>query len=81
MSRPIDVERAVVGASLLSVGLLWLGASLLAFDALAVARTWWPLLLILWGVLDLASHRRAGPAGDESLSLGSHLDRLDGGRE
>ena len=46
-------DRIVLGTAMLLVGLIWLCVNLGFIPAAAVARLWryWPLLLILWGVL------------------------------
>jgi hypothetical protein len=37
------------------VGVLWLLSNLGRIELLDTLRTWWPLSLIVWGSLDLAS--------------------------
>jgi hypothetical protein len=63
----------VVGVALVGVGALWTAANLGRLDLLATLRTYWPALLVIWGLLELynwAALRPAppappGPAGDE----------------
>ena len=58
-------EGLVVGLGLIVLGLLWTLANLGRIDLLATLRTWWPSLLVLWGVLELArtlKRRREGEA-------------------
>ena len=52
-SQPLKVERIVIGLSLMAVGLAWVVANLGGLDLLRALRTWWPLSLIVWGVLEL----------------------------
>jgi hypothetical protein len=46
-------EGLVVGLGLIVLGLLWTLANLGRIDLLATLRTWWPALLVLWGVVEL----------------------------
>jgi hypothetical protein len=48
------VETLVVGLGLLGGGLVWLLGNLGRLDALETLHRWWPLLLVVWGVLELA---------------------------
>jgi hypothetical protein len=43
-----------LGVSLVALGVLWTLANLGRVEMLPVVRTWWPLSLALWGVLELA---------------------------
>jgi len=55
MSRPLfSPEGLTFGACLVALGVLWTLANLGLVDALPVLRRWWPLSLVLWGVLELA---------------------------
>jgi hypothetical protein len=50
------------GVCLVALGILGTLANLGKIEALEVLRTWWPLSLVLWGVLelvDLWSRRRS----------------------
>lgn len=38
----------------MAIGVLWTLSNLGHVDLLRALRTWWPLLLILWGGLELA---------------------------
>lgn len=52
--RPVPrTDGVVVGLSLLAVGVLWTAANFGRLDLLRTLATWWPLTLLLWGVLDL----------------------------
>lgn len=64
--RPIPaIEGVVVGVALAGVGALWTAANLGRLDLLATLRTYWPALLVVWGLLELynwAALRPAPPA-------------------
>jgi LiaF transmembrane domain len=64
MTRPsFSPEGATLGVSLIAIGVLWTLSNMGRVDLLATLRTWWPLLLVLWGVLelvDLAIRRHSG---------------------
>jgi len=54
MSRPaFSPEGLTFGACLVAVGALWTMANLGLVDVLPMLRIWWPLSLVLWGVLEL----------------------------
>jgi hypothetical protein len=55
MATPFSIERVVIGFALLGLGVLWLLANAGRLDLLSALRTWWPLLLVLWGSLELAA--------------------------
>ena len=55
MATPFSIERIVIGFALLGLGVLWLLANTGRLDLLTALRTWWPLLLVLWGSLELAT--------------------------
>jgi hypothetical protein len=46
-------EGVTFGVSLVALGVLGTLANLGKLDLLPVLRTWWPLSLVLWGVLEL----------------------------
>lgn len=46
-------DGVVVGLSLLAVGVLWTLANFGQLDLLRTLATWWPLTLVVWGVLEL----------------------------
>ena len=63
MSRlSFSPERLTLGAGLVAVGVLWTFSNMGRLDLLSTLRTYWPLLLVLWGVLELVDLvlRRAG---------------------
>jgi hypothetical protein len=53
MAVRIRVESMVVGLCLTGVGVLWILANLGRVDFLSSLRTWWPVSLLVWGVLEL----------------------------
>ena len=55
MAAPFSIERIVIGFALLGLGVLWLLANAGRVDLLSALRTWWPLLLVLWGALELGT--------------------------
>jgi cell wall-active antibiotic response 4TMS protein YvqF len=55
MAASFSIERIVIGFALLGLGVLWLLANADRIDLLSTLRTWWPILLVLWGGLELAA--------------------------
>ena len=55
MAASLSIERIVIGFALLGLGVLWLLANAGRVDLLSSLRTWWPLLLVLWGGLELVA--------------------------
>jgi hypothetical protein len=55
MARRFKPEAVVLGLSLIGVGLVWMLANAGAVDLLATLRRWWPLTLVVWGVLELVA--------------------------
>ena len=53
MARGPSPEGIVAGVGLVGVGVTWTLGNLGRIDTLATLRTWWPLLLVLWGALEL----------------------------
>ena len=54
MSRPsFSPEGFTLGTALIAMGVLWTLANMGRVDLLGTLRTWWPLLLVLWGTLEL----------------------------
>ncbi len=62
MAAPFNVERLVVGLALLGLGVLWTLANLGTLDLLSTLRRWWPLVLVVWGALELAMALYRRPA-------------------
>jgi hypothetical protein len=69
MLRPpaFSPEGVTFGVCLVALGVLGTLANLGGVDALPVLRTWWPLSLVLWGVLELLALalRRSARGGSE----------------
>ena len=55
MAASFSIERIVIGFALLGLGVLWLLGNAGRIDLLSALRTWWPLLLVLWGGLELVT--------------------------
>jgi hypothetical protein len=53
MAAAFSIEGVVLGLALLGLGAVCLLANLGRVDLLTTLRTWWPLTLIVWGVLEL----------------------------
>ena len=58
MARPFKPEVLVLGLSLIAVGVAWLLGNAGRIDLLATLRTWWPMTLVVWGVLELVAFAR-----------------------
>lgn len=55
MNRSFRPEGIVFGLILIVLGVLWTLSNLGRLDMLETLRRWWPLSLVLWGVLELAA--------------------------
>jgi membrane protein implicated in regulation of membrane protease activity len=55
MARPFRPEVLVLGLSLIAVGVAWLLGNAGRIDLLAALHAWWPLTLVVWGVLELVA--------------------------
>ena len=54
MSRPgFSPEGSALGACLIALGVVWMLANAGRLELLPTLRTWWPLSLVLWGLLEL----------------------------
>jgi hypothetical protein len=53
-------EGITLGVSLIGLGTLWTLSNLGDLDLLATLHTWWPVVLLLWGLIELGAslHRR-----------------------
>jgi cell wall-active antibiotic response 4TMS protein YvqF len=56
MARRFRPETLVLGLTLIGVGVVWLLANAGHVDLLATLRSWWPLTLVVWGVLELVAY-------------------------
>ena len=54
MLSSLKVERVVMGLGLVGLGILWTLANFERLDLLSALRRFWPMLLIVWGALELA---------------------------
>ncbi len=59
MARPFKPEVLVLGLSLIALGVVWLLGNAGQLDRLATLRAWWPLTLVVWGVLELVAYALA----------------------
>lgn len=66
MLSSLKVERVVMGLGLMGVGVLWTLANFDRVDLLQALRRFWPTLLIVWGVLELAVSFARRESGEES---------------
>jgi hypothetical protein len=55
MAGSFRPEGLVLGLILVAVGILWTLSNLGRIDLLATLRTWWPLALVVWGLVELAT--------------------------
>ncbi len=46
-------ESLVIGLCLVAMGFLWMLSNFGRLELLPVVRTWWPSVLIVWGLLEL----------------------------
>jgi hypothetical protein len=56
MARSFKPEPLVIGLSLIGVGTAWLLANAGLIDLLGTLRSWWPLMLVVWGLLELVAY-------------------------
>lgn len=54
MTLSVRVEQLVFGLGLVALGVVWTLGNFGRLDALETLHRWWPLLLIVWGALELA---------------------------
>ena len=80
--RPIPaIEGVVVGVALVGVGALWTAANLGRLELLTALRTYWPALLVIWGLLELYNWAALRPAPPAPLDpADGEADGGDGGR-
>jgi hypothetical protein len=48
-------EGVALGLALVALGVLWVLSNFGQLDLLRTLRTWWPLALVAWGVLELVA--------------------------
>jgi hypothetical protein len=49
----VSVEKVVLGLGLVALGVVWTLGNLGRLDALETLHRWWPLLLVVWGTLEI----------------------------
>jgi hypothetical protein len=64
MAPRTSTEGIVVGFGLIGLGLLWMLSNMGRLDLLSAVRTWWPLLLVVWGALELMNTRARKRGGE-----------------
>jgi hypothetical protein len=55
MGARVSTEALVLGLGLVALGVLLLLSNLGKIELLATLRTWWPAMLVVWGVVELAN--------------------------
>ena len=50
----VKVEQLVFGLGLVALGIVWTLGNMGKLDVLDTLHRWWPLLLVVWGGLELA---------------------------
>ena len=55
MGARVSIEALVLGLGLVALGVLLLLSNLGKIELLATLRTWWPAMLVVWGVVELAN--------------------------
>jgi hypothetical protein len=49
----VSVEKLVLGLGLVGLGVVWTLGNLGRLDAIETLHRWWPLLLVIWGALEV----------------------------
>jgi hypothetical protein len=49
----VSIEKLVLGLGLVGLGIVWTLGNLGKLDALDTLHRWWPLLLVVWGSLEV----------------------------
>ena len=68
-----------MGVALVGVGALWTAANLGRLDLLATLRTYWPALLVIWGLLELYNWAALRPAPPAPPALPADDEGGEGG--
>ena len=55
MGARVSTEALVLGLGLVALGVLLLLSNLGKIELLTTLRTWWPAMLVVWGVVELAN--------------------------
>ena len=53
MAQPYKPETLVLGVALIGLGVAWTLANMGSIDLLGTLRRWWPVILVVWGGLEL----------------------------
>ncbi|MCU0241481.1 MAG: DUF5668 domain-containing protein [Vicinamibacteria bacterium] len=53
MSRRVSPEGLTLGVALIGVGILWTLSNLGKINLIDTLHTYWPILLIFWGLIEL----------------------------
>jgi hypothetical protein len=67
-------EALTLGICLTVLGLVWTLSNLGVLEALPLLRKWWPLSLVMWGLLELVVARATGSA-EPPAGTGSAQER------
>jgi hypothetical protein len=65
MIGSLKIEQLVLGLGLVGLGTVWLLSNLGHLSLLETLHRWWPSLLVVWGLLELAASAR--PRGTRRL--------------
>jgi len=49
----VSVEKLVLGLGLVGLGVVWTLGNLGRLDVIETLHRWWPLLLVVWGALEV----------------------------
>lgn len=49
----VSIEKLVLGLGLIGLGVVWTLGNLGKLDVLDTLHRWWPLLLVVWGALEI----------------------------
>jgi hypothetical protein len=49
----VSIEKLVLGLGLVGLGVVWTLGNLGKLDVLDTLNRWWPLLLVIWGSLEV----------------------------
>ena len=55
MGARVSTEALVLGLGLAALGILILLSNLGRIELLETLRTWWPVMLIVWGVVEVVN--------------------------
>jgi hypothetical protein len=64
MAGSFRPEGLVLGLILVAVGVLWTLSELGRLDLLSTLRTWWPVALVVWGLVELAAAAARGKGAE-----------------